>query len=284
MCAAVSGWSPHVADSEIADLSDAGEGLLWEREHALLGFDACVALLAGWASLIDVHATINYAICLKNRAPTRALPDKTPFKVFWGRKPDVLHLHPFGAPCWVLRQDTTLNKLTHKSHLCRFLGFSEESCAYHLYNPKTRQIITLRNIIFDKTGVHFKGEIPTIPPVVEGEQGSSEQQPPEDARPSLLDPTTPSKPSYTPATPAAPSKRSPSQIPVYTRTLHNRAAPIDYHKKNNPDACKPAPRFQPPAPHTTPTNAPATVKFAVDDQDFVFITNTNNDPQSLAEA
>ena len=57
-------------------------------------------------------------------------------------KPDVSHLHEFGATCWVLRQDSSLDKLARKSHLCRFLGFSKESRAYRLYDPNTRQVVT----------------------------------------------------------------------------------------------------------------------------------------------
>ncbi|KAJ2965493.1 hypothetical protein NUW54_g14102 [Trametes sanguinea] len=100
---------------------------------------------------------VNYAVYLKNRAPTRALPNKTPFEAFWGHKPNVSHLREFGAPCWVLRQDTSLHKLARKSRLCRFLGFSEESRAYRLYDPATRQVITSRNVIFERPGLPSRG-------------------------------------------------------------------------------------------------------------------------------
>lgn len=35
-------------------------------------------------------------------AHQRAPADRTPFKIIWGRKPHVGHLHEFVADCWVL--------------------------------------------------------------------------------------------------------------------------------------------------------------------------------------
>ncbi|KAL7284387.1 hypothetical protein ACG7TL_001677 [Trametes sanguinea] len=242
---------------------------------------------------------VNYAVYLKNRAPTRALPNKTPFEAFWGRKPDVSHLREFGATCWVLRQDTGVHKLMRKSRPCHFIGFSEESRAYRLYDPATGQIITSRNVVFERTRSNLEGETPSLPPLaVEGEQPTLEQseQPPEVSKSldaptvSAPAPVTPApKPSNSAAVPGAPTKPSPSQIPIYTRALRRTGANVDYRKLNNPDARKPAPRFQVPTssapmPDNPPAGSPATVELAQDDQDFIFVADTSDDPQSLAEA
>ena len=120
---------------------------------------------------------VSYAVCLANRSPTCTLPDKTPYEAFWKRKPNVAHLQEFGADCWVLRQDTALHKLTRKSRPCKFMGFSEESCAYRYYNPETHQVLTSRNVIFAKGESDDADPSVNTPPAAEGEQ-STEQPPP----------------------------------------------------------------------------------------------------------
>lgn len=90
---------------------------------------------------------VQYANYLRNCSPMRAPADKTPFEVFWGRKPHVGHLRDFGADCWVLRQDMQLHKLTCKSRACKFVGFSKESLVHRYYNPAIRQVQTSTNVI-----------------------------------------------------------------------------------------------------------------------------------------
>lgn len=41
--------------------------------------------------------TIGYMCYLKNRSPTYALTDMIPYKVFWGRKPDINGIYEFGT-------------------------------------------------------------------------------------------------------------------------------------------------------------------------------------------
>ncbi|CDO72947.1 hypothetical protein BN946_scf185002.g132 [Trametes cinnabarina] len=217
---------------------------------------------------------VNYAVYLKNRVPTRAIPDKTPYEAFWGKKPDVSNLHEFGAVCWVLRQDSSIDKLARKSRPCRFLGFSEESRAYRLYDPTTQQVITSRNVVFDRTGIKLQGG-PSQPPLaVEGEQPLSPKQLPEGE-------------SDTPPAVSPPAKaKSATPPPQPTRTLRHAGEHINYCKSNNPDARKPAPRFQKPSqPAAVPEpSAPDVSKIAIENYAFALITNTNDDPQSLAEA
>ncbi|KAJ3013950.1 hypothetical protein NUW54_g557 [Trametes sanguinea] len=157
---------------------------------------------------------------------THALPDKTPFKAFWGCKPDILHFCKFGTTCWVLQQDTNVHKLMHKSHPCCFIGFFEESCTYWLYDPATGQIITSRIVIFKRTSNHLEGEISNPPPlVVEGEQPTTEQ-PPE-----------------VPDPPNMPITLAPAPVtPV--QKLSNLVTPPGAAVKPSPSQIPPAPRFQ----------------------------------------
>ena len=77
-----------------------------------IGLDALAGLsIAG----LLIPEAVAYATYLKNRSPTRALDDKTPDEVFWGKKPDISPLEEFGSKCWVLRQDGQVHKLQEKS-------------------------------------------------------------------------------------------------------------------------------------------------------------------------
>ena len=63
------------------------------------------AMLTG-ASLPEFlwELAIEHAVYLHNQLFTTALPDVTPYQVWNGRKPNVLHLRKFRAPVWILLQ------------------------------------------------------------------------------------------------------------------------------------------------------------------------------------
>ena len=175
----------------------------------------------------------SYSIYIANRSPTRALPDKTPYEAFWGRKPNVAHLQEFGADCWVLRQDPALHKLARKSRACKFMGFSEESRAYRFYNPDTRLVLTSRNVIFAKGESDDADPSVDTPPAAEGEPHT--EQPPPATDPQVQ------------GTPETSGKPSPSRIPqrasarqakqfaatgrpdYHAQTSHARTKHIDIH-------------------------------------------------------
>ena len=85
---------------------------------------------------------VMYACYLKNRSPTRALKGSTPHEAFWGKCPDLSTLHEFGAECWVLLPEGQQNKLRAKSVCHFFVGISEDSRAWCVYNPSTHCITT----------------------------------------------------------------------------------------------------------------------------------------------
>lgn len=94
---------------------------------------------------------------------------------FTGRKPDVSRLQEFGQSCWMLQQDGKRNKLQPKSRQFRFVGLTDESCAWRYYNPITKQILAPRNIIFvDESELDKK--IPAHPPFLEGESSGKDKQ------------------------------------------------------------------------------------------------------------
>lgn len=86
-----------------------------------------------------------------NRSPTTALKDQTPEEVWSGIKPDVKHFKVFGCVGHVHIPEAKRTKLDDKSCKCIFLGVSEESKAYRMYNPTSKKIMVSRDVVFEET-------------------------------------------------------------------------------------------------------------------------------------
>jgi transposase InsO family protein len=91
---------------------------------------------------------VNWAIYILNRSPTAALNNITPEEAWSSIKPSVRHFRVFGCVAYTHVPDAQRKKLDNKSVKCIFLGVSEESKAYRLYNPANKRIIVSRDVIF----------------------------------------------------------------------------------------------------------------------------------------
>lgn len=85
-----------------------------------------------------------------NRCPTFAVQNMTPEEAWSGRKPSVDHFKVFGCIAYAHIPDEKMTKLDEKGEKCVFLGISEHSKAYKLFNPVTKRVITSRDVIFDE--------------------------------------------------------------------------------------------------------------------------------------
>src|SRR5260221_4677037 len=58
-----------------------------------------------------------------NMSFMKAIPSATPYEVWHARRPNVSHLHEFGAPIWVLTKgQRVLQKMLPKSYHCAYVG------------------------------------------------------------------------------------------------------------------------------------------------------------------
>lgn len=87
---------------------------------------------------------------LLNRAPTKALENKTSFEAYHGRKPAVGFLKTFGCLAFVKDKRLGLKKLDDRSAPMVFIGYSEGSNAYRLLDLSTGRVHTSRDIMFDE--------------------------------------------------------------------------------------------------------------------------------------
>ncbi len=93
--------------------------------------------------------SVSCAIYVQNRSlsSTRNI---TPYQAWYGKKPDVSHLRVFGSKAFALVPDVNRQKLDPKAKECVFVGYSEGSKAYRLWNPASQKIVISRNVIFDE--------------------------------------------------------------------------------------------------------------------------------------
>lgn len=93
---------------------------------------------------------VNWSVHALNRSSTFTLKNMTLQDVWKGEKPYVDHFRIFGRIAYVHISDQKRKKLDEKGEKCIFLGVSEPTKAYKLYNPITKQIVVIRDVVFDE--------------------------------------------------------------------------------------------------------------------------------------
>lgn len=95
---------------------------------------------------------VNWSIHILNRSPTLAVQNMTREEAWSGRRPAVDHFWIFGCIAYAHILDEKRRKLDNKGEKCIFLGVSDKSKAYKLYNPSTMKIVISRDVVFDEEG------------------------------------------------------------------------------------------------------------------------------------
>ncbi|KAI3718362.1 hypothetical protein L6452_19229 [Arctium lappa] len=90
---------------------------------------------------------INISCFTQNRSIIVKRHNKTPYEVFYGRKPNIGFLHVFGCVCYILNDRENLGKFDPKAYEGIFVGYSLTSKAFRVYN--------LRRKCIDES-IHFK--------------------------------------------------------------------------------------------------------------------------------
>nr|GEX33456.1 hypothetical protein [Tanacetum cinerariifolium] len=105
-------------------------------------------LIFSRASLFLWAEVIATAYITQNRSIIHRPFNKTPYELINGRKPDISFLHVFGALPKNDRED--IGKLGAKGDIGFFIGYSADSCAFRVYNRRTKKIIETMNVSFDE--------------------------------------------------------------------------------------------------------------------------------------
>ncbi|GJT94358.1 retrovirus-related pol polyprotein from transposon TNT 1-94 [Tanacetum coccineum] len=98
-----------------------------------------------WCNAVD---TSTYIL---NRILIRPFLEKTPYKLFKGKKPSLEYFKVFGSKCFILNTKDYLTKFNHKSTEGIFFGYSLNSKAYIILNKERMKIEESLNVKFDES-------------------------------------------------------------------------------------------------------------------------------------
>nr|GEZ53248.1 integrase, catalytic region, zinc finger, CCHC-type, peptidase aspartic, catalytic [Tanacetum cinerariifolium] len=121
-----------------------------ERRNRTLVEAARTMLIFSCAPLFLWAEAIATACFTQNRSIIHRRFNKTPYELINGRKPDISFLHVFGALCYPKNDCEDIGKLGAKGDIGFFIGYSADSCAFRVYNRRTKKIIKIMNVSFDE--------------------------------------------------------------------------------------------------------------------------------------
>ena len=110
----------------------------------------------------DAVLTVQY---IRNRVPTSTLPDnKTPFEVFFGKKPDLSHLRIWGCQCFVAIPSELRTKGGPRRFEGIFVGYEEGRIGWRVRDLQGRAHFS-RDVIFNESSVGRRVRLPrALPP------------------------------------------------------------------------------------------------------------------------
>lgn len=122
-------------------------GLAESMNRTLLERARCMLLNAKlqkqfWAEAVSTAAYIT------NRCPTRALGFRSPEEIWTGKKPDITHLKIFRCEAMVHKPKEKVKKFDSKATKMVFIGYSEQTKGYRLYDSKIRKVFISRDVVF----------------------------------------------------------------------------------------------------------------------------------------
>ena len=82
---------------------------------------------------------VNTATYILNRLPTKAVAEKTPYEIFYGKKPSISYFRVFGCTAHVHVPDQKISKMDSKSKKMIFIGYSSTSKAYRLWDSSKNE-------------------------------------------------------------------------------------------------------------------------------------------------
>ncbi|GJY02905.1 retrovirus-related pol polyprotein from transposon TNT 1-94 [Tanacetum coccineum] len=90
-------------------------------------------------------------VCLMSKATsTKSWYKKTPYELLRDIKQNVEYFHVFGSLCYPINDREDLGKMIPKADIGIFIGYSESSRGFWIYNRRTRKIMETIHVKFDE--------------------------------------------------------------------------------------------------------------------------------------
>jgi len=118
--------------------------------RSLLEMGRCLLADAKLPKFLWPYA-VRHAQYLRNRSYQRRT-GKTAYELFTNTKPDMRHIHPFGASCTVYIEGQK-SKLSPRGQEATYLGINPTGQGYYVLNPANNSVTTSRNVRIHDTAV-----------------------------------------------------------------------------------------------------------------------------------
>ncbi|UYV71898.1 hypothetical protein LAZ67_9000983 [Cordylochernes scorpioides] len=130
-----------------------------ERENRTLIEAARSMIYAKNMSLKLWAEAVNTATYVLNRTGPTQIEGKTPYELWFDKKPAVDHLRIFGTECFVHVPDEKRRKLDAKSKKGILVGYCSNKDGYRIWMPNSNKVVTSRDVIFKETIPTFSLDI-----------------------------------------------------------------------------------------------------------------------------
>ncbi|GJU60964.1 putative ribonuclease H-like domain-containing protein [Tanacetum coccineum] len=121
-----------------------------ERRNRTLVEAAQTMLIFSKAPEFQWAEAIATACFTQNRSIIHTQHNKTPYELIHGRKPNVQYFHVFGSLCYPTNDHDDLGKIKPKADISIFVGYSESSRGFRIYNRRTKKIMETIHVKFDE--------------------------------------------------------------------------------------------------------------------------------------
>jgi hypothetical protein len=98
---------------------------------------------------------ISIACYISNRIFLCSILHLTPFELYFGRKPSVSHLRPFGCKCFVLKHGN-LDKFESHSSDGILLRYTPHARSYRVFNLETNTVVESCDVTFDESAPYSR--------------------------------------------------------------------------------------------------------------------------------
>ena len=128
-------------------------GVAERANRTILDTARSMLLAADLPMTFWTHA-VKAAVYLRNRSPTRALNNVTPYEAWHGDKPNISHLRVFGCRAFMYlhrnKRGSDTAKLAARSIPVIFVGYSTEAKAWLVWDAASKKEYTTRDALFDE--------------------------------------------------------------------------------------------------------------------------------------
>ncbi|GKC09973.1 retrovirus-related pol polyprotein from transposon TNT 1-94 [Tanacetum coccineum] len=124
-----------------------------ERRNRTLVEAACTMLIFSKAPEFLWVKAIATDCFTQNRSIVDTRHNKTPYELIRGRKPNVQYFYVFGSLCYLINDRDDLRKMKPKADIGIFVGYSESSRGFRIYNRRTKKIMETIHVKFDELTV-----------------------------------------------------------------------------------------------------------------------------------